>query len=76
MSKQKYTEEQLMEMFEETFDEIYGEVKFGQLSYQASYVLKEIDPIAYKQAFLDWIDMEGFEETKDTKLFYRKRKEG
>lgn len=40
--------------YDELLDEVYEVVKFGTLEYQASTVLKEVDPIAYRQGLLDF----------------------
>lgn len=47
-----------IEAYDELLDEVYEVVKFGTLEYQASTVLKEVDPIAYRQGLLDFIDSE------------------
>ena len=51
-------EAELEERFDDFFNEVYPEVEFGGLTYLASRVLGEVDPIAYRGAFLDWIDSE------------------
>lgn len=49
-------ESELEERFDDFFNEIYPEVELGELTYLASRVLGEVDPIAYREAFLGWID--------------------
>jgi hypothetical protein len=44
------------EMFHETLDECVEPFKFGQCSYDASQVLKAIDPIAYREEWLTYWD--------------------
>ena len=47
--------EQAEEMYNDMIDEIYGEVKVG-VTFSASRVLKELDPIAYGCGFNDYMD--------------------
>lgn len=47
--------EQAEEMYDDMIDEIYGEVKVG-VTFSASRVLKELDPIAYRCGFNDYMD--------------------
>lgn len=42
------------EIFDEYLDEVLGEISVGTLTYTASRVLKEVDPIAYRCEFSDW----------------------
>lgn len=48
--------------FDEFFDDIMPPITIGQLEYAASNVLKEVDPVAYRQEFLAWLDDEDEEE--------------
>lgn len=57
-------EEKAKERFKEYFDEIYPNVEFGNLSYPASHVLQEVDPIAFEQEFFNWLDQEGIDLDK------------
>lgn len=43
------------DQYEELLDEM-GDVEIGNLSYSPSHVLKNVDPIAYRQGLLDYID--------------------
>ena len=45
--------------FEDMLDEVCGPVIIAGHSYDAAYALKEVDPIAYREAFLNWLDSEG-----------------
>ena len=45
------------EMYDEFLDEIYGEIKIGYLTFNASDIVKELDPIAYQTGFSDYEDM-------------------
>lgn len=48
--------ERLCEMFDECFDDCTPAVTFGCLTYQPSDVLKSVDPIAYREEVLCYID--------------------
>lgn len=48
----------LHERFDEMLDEIYPDCKIAGLSYSTSRALKEIDPVAYRCGFSDWLDNE------------------
>ena len=37
-------------------DEVYGMVKVAGYEYETSRTLQEIDPIAYRVGFNDWLD--------------------
>jgi 5-methylcytosine-specific restriction endonuclease McrA len=52
------SDEQLHERYDDMLDEVSGEVHIGSLTYQASRVLKEVDPIAYRVGFSEWLDFE------------------
>jgi hypothetical protein len=47
------------DLYDEWLDEALGEVKIGTLTYQASRVLKEVDPTAYRCGFGDFTDSMG-----------------
>lgn len=47
--------------FDEFLDEIHGTVKCGELEWDMSRVLKEMDPTAYRCGLNDWLDAEGLE---------------
>lgn len=44
------------EAFDEFLDETFGVVNVAGLEYNTSEVFREVDPVAYRSAFLDWID--------------------
>ena len=44
------------EQYDEMIDECYGEVRLGGLTFSPSRVLKEMDPVAYRCWFNDWMD--------------------
>ena len=56
------SEKALQGDFDMFFDDVIGPIRIGQLEYSASRVLKEVDPIAYTQEFLNWLDSEGWLE--------------
>lgn len=49
------SERDITEAFESELEEIYGEVEICGLKYSAVRALQEVDPIAYRCAFADWI---------------------
>lgn len=51
--------------YAEMLDEVVGEVSIGTLTYDASRVLREVDPIAYRVGFSDWVDAETGETITD-----------
>jgi len=44
--------------YDEWLDEVTGDVQIGSLTYSASRVLSEIDPIAYRCGRSDWEEFE------------------
>jgi hypothetical protein len=55
------TDSELHERYDDLIDEISGDVQIGNLTYQASRVLKTVDPIAYNVGFNEWLDNETYE---------------
>ena len=56
------------EQFNEFLDEVHSEVEVMGMTYSASYALKELDPIAYRCAKLDYesnFDVSDCEEYQD-----------
>lgn len=54
-----------------SYDEMldtYGEIKIGNITLDASRVLKECDPIAYRVGFSDYCDGQEWEVVEDNKL--------
>jgi hypothetical protein len=49
-------EDDAIEAFEDMLNDSYPLVKFGNLSYSPSEVLKRVDPTAYRCEFVDWLD--------------------
>ncbi|HTF53580.1 MAG TPA: hypothetical protein VK735_39560 [Pseudonocardia sp.] len=53
--------DEVYERYDDMIDEIDGPVTIGELTYQPSRVLREIDPTAYRCGFNDWADSEGID---------------
>jgi hypothetical protein len=67
-AQEKYCEEHnTEEAYEETLNELYGEVEICGMSFQAGSALKELDPIAFQCGNADQSDMfyEEFESSND-----------
>ena len=48
----------LHERYDEMLDECYEPVTVTGMEYQTSRALRELDPIAYRCGFNDWLDAE------------------
>lgn len=57
----KITERDAVERFDEFFNEVVPMVQIGTLEYEPARVLKEVDPVAYHQEFLAWLDQENLD---------------
>lgn len=55
---EELVEDDLYEMFDEHLDGIYGPVEIACVTFDASRILKDIDYIAYNEAYLDWLSSE------------------
>lgn len=55
------TDSELYERYDDMLDEVYGE----PMGYPASHILREVDPIAYRVGFSDWLDAETGETITD-----------
>lgn len=53
-----YDYDDLDAMYDDTLDDVYGDVSIAGMTYSTSYALKEIDPIAYRVGKSDWLDAE------------------
>ena len=53
-----FTEDELEDNFQDYLDNEMPEFTFGNLSYGAGRVLREIDYTAFREAFNNWIDAE------------------
>ena len=49
-------EEFLIPLYDQMLDETNEQIVIGSLLYSPSDVLKAVDPIAYEQGFLDYLD--------------------
>lgn len=59
--------EDVAEQYRELLDEIYPEIKFGDLTYSPSRVLESVDPTAFRQGVLDYTDtLEEDDEPEST----------
>ena len=52
------TDYELHVMFDEWLDDVYGNAEIAGYEYQTSRVLKQVDPIAYRVGFSDWISFQ------------------
>jgi hypothetical protein len=53
---QPLTEEQALERYDEMLDDAYPMLTIGWSEFYPSAVLKELDPIAYRVGFHDFVD--------------------
>lgn len=51
-----FTESELEDTFADGLDDCYGPVSVCGYEYDAGRVLREMDPIAFRESFLAWID--------------------
>lgn len=58
-------EDKYDENYDEWLDEIYGEIMIGNISFLPSRILKELDPIAYRCGFSDYIDSLDIEDDEE-----------
>ena len=58
----KKTYEEWEEFVENEINDNYESLKIGNLEYLAGSVLREIDPIAFREIVLDFMDQEEEEE--------------
>ena len=59
------TYEEWEEIVEEMLNETCGPLKIGILEYPAGTTLKEIDPIAFREIVLEYMDNEEEEEEEE-----------
>ena len=52
MSKMK----RLQEDFNYHFDDLHGDIVLAGITFSASDILKEMDPVAYNQEFMNYLD--------------------
>lgn len=58
---EKYTYEEAEDMVQKFLDEMYPPVKVVGIKFNAGAILRELDPIAFRETVLDVIDAEGWE---------------
>lgn len=54
-------ENEAYELYDEWLNDLSGDVEVAGCVFDASRILKELDPIAYQCGFNDWMDAEGIE---------------
>lgn len=54
-------ESDAIDRFNEFLNEVHETVKIGDLHYDPARVLAEVDPIAWRTGFNDWLDSEDLE---------------
>lgn len=47
---------ELHDKYDEFLDDVYDKVKIGAYEYATSMAIKEVDPVAYRCGFSDWLD--------------------
>lgn len=60
-----YTIDELEALFSESIDDTIKPFVFGDREYPASSVLKQMDPVSWKEEFLNWMDAEEITEITD-----------
>lgn len=55
---QKMLQGQAYGFYDSMLNEVVEPVKIGSLTYSPSYVLKMVDPVAYRLGFWEWADSE------------------
>jgi hypothetical protein len=48
--------------YEEFLDEVYPPLRVGNISFSVSRIIKELDPIAYREGYWDYLESIGKEE--------------
>jgi hypothetical protein len=57
-----YTQDQAEAMFSEWLDDVAAPFTYGKLTYQASQVIKLVDPILWREELNNWMDDQEIEE--------------
>lgn len=52
---------ELQEAYRELLDECYSAITIAGCTFEPSEVLEELDPIAFRQGYLDYADAEGID---------------
>ena len=61
----EFDPEDYEEQFDELLDESIPEIEIGNLTYSPSYVLKNVDPVAYRCSLNDFVDSLDVEKESD-----------
>jgi hypothetical protein len=61
MAMEKISECEALERFEDFLNEIYPPVNVCGYDYDAGRALKQLDPIAFREEFNNWLDSEELE---------------
>ena len=61
----KMTESDLQESFEQSLDDMYPEVTICGITFSASRVLREMDPIGFQVSMIDYADNMDIEVCED-----------
>lgn len=51
--------------YDTMLDEVYGDVEIAGLSYSTSRALEQLDPIAYRTGYNDWLDSLDLEDVQE-----------
>ena len=62
---------EIIEAYNEMLDETNPEIVIGSLRYSPSYVLREVDPIAYNEGLSDYQDFLEYQESQRIKAACR-----
>ena len=62
--KDVYTYSELENLYEQTLNDIYDDVKIGELTFSAGDIVRSLDPTAFRCGVSDWAS-EEFEEVGD-----------
>lgn len=54
-----FSERDTEEQYDEMLDDVYGTVKIAGLEYETSRALKELDPIAWREGYLDYMNSQS-----------------
>lgn len=60
-SVETISERESYERFDDFLNELYATVTVCGYDYDPARVLKEIDPVAYREEYNNWLDSEGLE---------------
>lgn len=60
--KYTYTYEELENLFEQELNELYEDVNVCGYGYESGALLRSIDPIAFREGLLEYLDARGFEQ--------------